>query len=227
MTFEVTIDSTTSGPIQEGDTYEVTALVTNTGASTDTQTIELYTQSGQGGTLRDDSDQTIDPGDTVQVTLTWNTTVGDAGNYEVSVESEDPPPEGVDTSDITVEQPPTAPAFPVTVQTTNSPVTVGGTLTVTALVENSGEQAATQQVSLSVGGQQRDATDVTLENGQSTEVTLAWATGSGDAGSYDAVVASETNQDSTDVIVEDDSGGGDSLRIYNLLSHTCPSVSAY
>ena len=209
MTFEVTIDSTTSGPIQEGDTYEVTALVTNTGASTDTQTIELYTQSGQGGTLRDDSDQTIDPGDTVQVTLTWNTTVGDAGNYEVSVESEDPPPEGVDTSDITVEQPPTAPAFPVTVQTTNSPVTVGGTLTVTALVENSGEQAATQQVSLSVGGQQRDATDVTLENGQSTEVTLAWATGSGDAGSYEAVVASETNQDSTGVTVEDDSGGTD------------------
>jgi len=209
MTFEVTIDSATSGPIQEGDTYEVTALVTNTGSSTETQGITLYTSSGGGQTLRDSSQEMIDPGDTIQVTLTWNTGVGDAGNYEVSVESESPPPEGVDTSDITVEQPPTAPAFPVTAQGTNSPVTVGGTLTMTALVENSGDQVATQQVSLSVGGQQRDATDVTLGNGQSTEVTLAWETGSGDAGSYEAVVASETDQDSTDVTVEDDSGGTD------------------
>jgi phage tail-like protein len=201
MTFEVTIDSDTPGPIQEGDTYEVTASVTNTGSNTQTQTIELYTNAGQGQTLRDDKETTVDPGDTVPMTLTWNTTVSDAGNYEVSVESEDPPPEGVDTDDVTVEAPP---PFPVTVQSTNSPVTAGGNLTVTVLVENTGEQADTQDVTLSVGGSQRDSTEVPLENGQSTEVTLTWETGSGDEGTYDAAVASATDQDTTDVTVESD-----------------------
>ncbi|ERH08556.1 MAG: conserved hypothetical phage tail region protein [halophilic archaeon J07HX64] len=97
-------------------------------------------------------------------------------------------------------------SFILTIQGTNSPVTVGGTLTVTVLVENTGEQAATQQVTLSMGGQQRGVTDVNLGNGQSTEEILNWVTEPGDADSYTAVVESETDQDGTAVTVED--GGG-------------------
>jgi len=97
--------------------------------------------------------------------------------------------------------------FGVTIQSTASPVQEEETLKVDVLVENTGEQADTQRITLSVDGTQRDETEETLENGQSTTVTLTWATEDGDAGTYTAVAASADDRDSTDILVEEDQTG--------------------
>ena len=191
MAFEVTVQ-TTNGPVQAGNSFEVTVSVDNTASTSDTQDVTLNV----GGTQRDV--QTVDLGANggTTITLTWNTAVGDAGTYEFAVSSDDT----TDTGDVTVEEAPQV-TFDVQVSVTNSPVTVGGTLTVDADVTNTGQDPGSQVVTLTVGGQERASTEVTLENGQTKTVSLGWTTGDGDAGTYNAVVASEDTQDSTGVTV--------------------------
>jgi hypothetical protein len=87
----------------------------------------------------------------------------------------------------------------VTVGSTNSPVTEGDTLTVDATIENTGDVAGTQTVTLSVDGTERDSRSVSLGAGSSTTITLSWATVDGDAGEYTAMVASD-NDSATDSV---------------------------
>lgn len=96
-----------------------------------------------------------------------------------------------------------SPYFVIQNISTNSPVTEGESLYVTATVENAGDVADTQNVSLTVGGSQRDVREVTLEPGDGVGVELSWQTGDGDAGNYSATVASENDSDSTSVHVND------------------------
>lgn len=99
----------------------------------------------------------------------------------------------------------TGPNFQVTIDSTNSPVTEGETMEVTATIENTGTASDTQEVTLDIGGAQRDSTEVTLEPGNQTTTTLSWATGSGDAGDYTAAVATANDTAETDVTVEEPS----------------------
>ncbi|MDZ7688031.1 MAG: GLUG motif-containing protein [Halobacteriales archaeon] len=92
--------------------------------------------------------------------------------------------------------------FGVTIDSTNSPVSEGETLTVDTTVENTGDESGTQTVSLTVGGTVRDPVDVTLDGGSSTTETLGWTTGDGDVGDYTATVGSEDDSDTTQVTVE-------------------------
>jgi hypothetical protein len=92
--------------------------------------------------------------------------------------------------------------FQVTIDSTNSPVTEGDTLDVTATVENTGDQQGTQTVDLNAGALGTDSTQVTLAGGANTQVTLSVGTGSGDAGSYTATVSSENDSVSTGVSVQ-------------------------
>jgi PGF-CTERM protein len=92
--------------------------------------------------------------------------------------------------------------FAVTLDSTNSPVEEGETLTVDATVENTGETQETQTVTLSIAGAVRDSANVTLSPGDSQSVALSWTTGSGDAGDYTARVDSDDDSDSTPVSVE-------------------------
>jgi PGF-CTERM protein len=91
--------------------------------------------------------------------------------------------------------------FSVTIDSTNSPVDESETLDVTLTVENTGEQAGTQTVTLSTDGAKRDSTALTLASGESTSVTLSWETDSNDAGEYTATVSSDNDRDSTAVSV--------------------------
>ncbi|QSW99248.1 CARDB domain-containing protein [Haloterrigena alkaliphila] len=102
-----------------------------------------------------------------------------------------------------------SPLFGVTIDGTNSPVTEGETLSVTATVENNGSDAGTQNVTLETDGQRRDAASVTLQPGESTQVTLEWSTTDGDAGEYTALVASGDDEATTGVTIE--SAGGPSV----------------
>jgi len=91
--------------------------------------------------------------------------------------------------------------FRVALTGTNSPVTEGETLEVTATVENEGDADSTQTVTLEIGGDVRDSTSLSLDAGESETVTLTWATGSGDAGSDTATVATDDDSARTDVVV--------------------------
>lgn len=68
----------------------------------------------------------------------------------------------------------------------------GGLLEVTADIENTGDESATQTMVLEIGGEQVDSTSGSLSGGQSTSVTFSYLTADSDAGDRTATVASET-----------------------------------
>jgi len=196
--FKVTVDGTNS-PVREGETLTVDVTAENTGGESDTQTLSLTV----GGTERDPKDITLNGGETTTETLQWTTGEGDAGDYTLTVESEN----DTDTASVTVKDTPGA-NFEVTIDGTNSPVTEGETLTVDVTAENTGDGSGTQTVSLSVGGTERDSLELTLSGGDTSSGTLTWTTEKGDGGSYTATVESENDTDTAAVTVESDGGGG-------------------
>jgi hypothetical protein len=80
-TFEVEILDTNSS-IEESQNLTVTANVTNTGDVADTQALVLNNFDGRPV---DETDLTLDPDESREITLTWETVVGDAGNGTVDV----------------------------------------------------------------------------------------------------------------------------------------------
>lgn len=100
--------------------------------------------------------------------------------------------------------------FAVGIDSTNSPVKVGKKIEVTATIENTGDLSGTQNLTLEVGGEVRDTKEVTLTKNVTNFVTFTWDTESGDAGSYEAVVASSNDTDSVSVKVKkrQQAGGG-------------------
>jgi hypothetical protein len=76
--------------------------------------------------------------------------------------------------------------------TTNSPVVEGETATVTATIENTGEETATQEVVYEGPPANADRT-VTLDGKESTNETFQWETESGDAGEYPVAVSSRND----------------------------------
>ena len=187
--FAIEITGTNSAII-EGDTLEVTATVAYQGADRHTETVALRV----GGVERDATEVTLTGGETRTVTLTWATGEGDAGNYTAQVAT----PNDTAETDVTVEEPG---HFDATVEDTNSPVAVGEDLVVRATVTNTGAHPTTQTVTLTVAGEPRDTTRVTLDAGETRTVTLTWATGDGDAGNYSAAIATPNDTAETDVTV--------------------------
>jgi len=186
--FAVDIVSTTS-PVVESETLDVTATVENTGDLADTQSITLTV-----GSVTDDTTVSLDGGESTTVTLSWDTQPGDAGEHTATVASDN------DTSStgVLVEQPA---SFDVAITDTNSPVVAGEALNVTATIENTGDRSDTQSIDLRIGDQPVDDTTVSLDGGETTSVTLSWDTGPGDAGNYTATVASDDDADAADVRV--------------------------
>jgi hypothetical protein len=187
--FDVAIDRT-DAPIVEGDTLVVDAAVENTGEAEATQTVELLVD----GTTIESSSVTVSGGETETVSLTWGTSDGDAGDHTVTVVSEDTE----NATTITVQE---SAAFAVEINSTTAPVIEGDPLEVTATVQNTGEVAGTRTVNLSADGETIESTTLTLEGGESEQLTLTWATTDGDAGGYTATVASGDDDDSTGVTV--------------------------
>jgi len=187
--FEVTLDAT-NAPIVEGATLEVTATIDNTGDQLGSEEIALDV----GGALRDSTSLALAAGGSQTTTLTWNTGVGDAGDYSAVVASED------DSASRLISVLAEA-HFAVGVDGTNAPVFEGETLEVTATIDNTGDQSDTQEVTLDVGGVQRDSVPLTLSGGESQMIALEWATAVGDAGDYSAVVASEDDSGSASASV--------------------------
>ncbi|MFB6166367.1 MAG: beta strand repeat-containing protein [Haloarculaceae archaeon] len=93
-TFAVSIAGTSS-PVTEGDALSVDATVTNTGGSQGTQTVTL----SAGGAQRDSQSVTLAGGASQSVTLSWQTSTGDAGDYTATVSAGG----ASDTASVTVQ----------------------------------------------------------------------------------------------------------------------------
>jgi PKD repeat protein len=190
--FTVAVDSTNS-PVVEGERLNVSVTVENTNREADTQEVALTV----GGIQRDSSEVTLEGGESTAVSLTWNTGSGDAGNYTASVATAN------DTvrPDVTVHS---ASNVSVTIEETNAPVTEGEDLNTTVTVENIGDRDAHNvEINYTVGGVEHDSTNVTLEPGESTRVTLTWETGAGDSGDYEVSVSIGDDTDTTAVLVHE------------------------
>lgn len=189
--FAVLIDATGS-PVGEGETMTVTATVENTGDATDSQRVGLSV----GGAVRDATEVTLAGGENTTVTLTWETSDGDAGTYTATVATAD----AAASTDVHVLA---AATFRVAIDATNAPVVAGQSLDVTATVSNVGDLPGNRTVTLSVGAVRSDAREVSLSGGENTTVTLSWATDDGDAGNYTATVSTEDDAAERDVRVEE------------------------
>ncbi|MFC7212484.1 CARDB domain-containing protein [Saliphagus sp. GCM10025334] len=98
-----------------------------------------------------------------------------------------------------------APFFAVEITDTNDPISEGDTLILDATVENTGENADTQDVTLDIGdGTYTETISVeNLEDGGFRSISFEWVTQTGDAGEYTATVSSADNSHSKTVTVEE------------------------
>jgi phage tail-like protein len=203
--FDITVDST-NAPVAEGEPLEVTATVENTGGESGAVTAALaaknYTNSISnagsiagggddnssdawkeerlwgGGPFSDSNGLDLDPGQSEQVTLEWDTAPGDEGEHVINAVAIPPwerdewdgpvfaasrssagpgagcdVPVGVragsDPTTVTVsERAPQTPRFSVAIDSTNAPVEEGEDLEVTATVTNTGGEAGIANIAL-------------------------------------------------------------------------------
>ncbi|MFW5907497.1 MAG: CARDB domain-containing protein, partial [Candidatus Natronoplasma sp.] len=168
--------------VVEGDTLQVTADIENTGDEADTQTVEM--SSGVGS---DSKSISLNGGESTTETFTTGTSSGDAGSYTATVSSDN------DSASDTFEV--LEPGY-FAVSGVDAPdVVEGETLEVTAAIENTGGEAATQTVEMS-SDLGNDNVSVTLNPGDSTSETFMIETSSGDVGSYTAEVSSQDDSSS-------------------------------
>lgn len=90
--------------------------------------------------------------------------------------------------------------FEITDFETNSPVDEGESLELTVTIDNVGTASGKQEIQGEVDDVGSDSTDLSLDDGESTTVTLTVPTEAGDVGTHEATVSSQ--DDSDDVTVE-------------------------
>ena len=190
--FEPTILETNS-PVLNGSDFVVTAKVTNTGNLTATKTIKLIS----GGAGSNQTDITLAPGESTNVTLSVPTGALSIGDHTLLFNTED---FTVD-ADLTVVEPGQA-FFDVTIDSTASPITAGETLNVTVTVENIGNVSGTRTVRLLANGSTVASRNLTLAAGAQQSVTLSWAATNDAAGNYTATVSTGDDSDTASVEIK-------------------------
>lgn len=188
--FGVSINESESDPgVTVGETATVAADINNFGEEADTQniTLEIHDSDGTLVHTATEDDLTLAGGEMETVAFDWDTTGEDPGTYDATISSEDD--EG--THEITVSEA-GHPNFAIRIDETNSPVGQGGTLNVTATIDNIGDETGTQDITLDIDGTEEDRIqDLTLADGADETVYLEWETQPGDVGTYEANVSSE------------------------------------
>ncbi len=159
----------------------VTVGVENTGEVEATQTVTLDVP----GLGSDSTDLTLGGGESTNTSLSVSPTSGGTGEYTATVESED------DTVSTNVTVHPKG-TFLVSVVDVDAPIG-GGTLEVTAGVDNTGDQEQSRTIGLELSGVGSNATNVTLGGGASTTVPLGVETTTNDTGEYTASLTSRND----------------------------------
>lgn len=188
---EFAVDSLDTNTPREGEELVATAEVTNVGGEAGEQTVELRIN----GDTVDHTDVMLDPEESEEVSLVWQTEVGDAGEHEVVVASYN---ESAGDS-VSVREDTDDAYLDVDILGTNTPVE-GSDITVRVEVENLGEETGEQEITLDIDGLDTgDAEPVTLRGGASTTLELSAETSAGDSGTYTAVVSSADASDRASV----------------------------
>jgi len=176
--------------VLEGEQVVVDYTVENTGEEEDTQTIEFTVD----GTLEDSEELTLGSGDTHDDTFTWQTQEGDAGDYVISVASED------DVEEVTVTVLEEG-IFNVDIIEYDQEVMEGQEVMVDYRITNTGETEDTQTIEFTVNGDVEDTQEVTLAPEEIYEDEFTWQTEIGDAGEHDIAVVGEDDDDEVTVTV--------------------------
>jgi len=192
--FSVDIKGTNS-PAVEGAKLDVEVNVTNLG---DLEAEQEVTLTGLSGETRDSTNVTLSKGNSKELTLSWDTEVGQNGTGEVAVSTDN----GTETTGVSVIQKPETAFFDMDIQGSNSPVVEGEKLLVGVNVTNYGKKEGTQEVTLTdTEGTKQDNFTVTLKAGERTQRTLTWETDRGDATTGEVTVSSDDDQDAETVSV--------------------------
>ena len=171
---EITEADTT---VLEGKTIQVTATVTNTGNTTDSQQIHLKNDDFEIVDSIAGPPVTLGPGESENVTLTWESANGDAGVRSFGVQS------NTDTATHTVEVRPGA-FYEIDIVEANSPVTAGEPVDVVVNMTNIGNVSGMTGLSIAVDGslKNRTAAGVGVLPGETTRTTLQWDSTEADVG---------------------------------------------
>lgn len=157
-------------PVQAGEDLDVEVTIENTGTVAGQQFVVLA-DGEEFPPIYDDRVVELAPGESETLTLTWATTLTDDGHPSVGVYTQNDN-RTVETSVEAVD----SPQFEVEVSDTNSPVELGDELEVTATVENVGDVAGDQFLSLQFEGAILDIQTLTLDAGAVEVVTFTWET---------------------------------------------------
>jgi len=103
--------------------------------------------------------------------------------------------ERIEEQTLTVDSSPQPVSSEIKILETNSPIEVGDRLTVRAEVENTGGESTTQEIGLIIEDEEMATETVTLDAGESTNVTLSYDTENEDIGPLDIAVSSKTGTD--------------------------------
>lgn len=193
-TFNVTISDTNS-PVSTGGDLNVEATVKNESSDlSDTQTITLDADGGQ----KDSESVSLDPEVETTVTLTWSGP--SPGNYTATISSE------LDSDSTSVKVNDSGPYYDVIIANAPSQVSESGTFDVDITVDNVGDSADTQDITLDISdgvGVVDTQSDVSLGQDESTSFTLTWNSPS--QGEYTATISSSNDSETHEfeVYIED------------------------
>ena len=200
------------GSATQGDLIDVSADVENTGGQTATKAVEFRVDTDDDGSIDNESalasqDVELGPGDSTTVSFEDIDTSELSDTLTHGVFTVD----DTDTAQITVSEPAAA-EFQVSNLQAPENATQGDAIDVSAGIENTGEQTATESVEFRVdangdglgdGGDLIFSTDVELAGGESTTVTFEDVDTSGlDAGSYAHGVFTANDSATAQITVE-------------------------
>ena len=107
------------------------------------------------------------------------------------------------TQTVSVSEAPNPASFQVSNLNVESPVTQGDDATVTATVENAGDEDGTQTVALDVDGSETDSESVTLAGGASQQVSFDVDTAGLSAGDHDVTLSTDDDSASATLAVSE------------------------
>jgi hypothetical protein len=211
-TFEV-VSLDVPSEVDAGTGLTVAYEVENTGSFTDMQNV---TFSAGGDEVAVDAGVTLDAGEREEGTFEYTPSADDAPGLTVAVSTADDTAE----ADIGVALPDEA-TFTVDIDGTNAPLAAGETLVTTATVENAGEATGTQSVVLDGPVVEGNSTQLSLDAGESTQVTLSTAVDASAAGVHEVTVSTEDDEDTIEMEILD--GGTDPTSVFEIVGFDAPS----
>ncbi|MFA1611738.1 choice-of-anchor D domain-containing protein [Halobellus rubicundus] len=197
--YTIDIEESTDRQLASGEEVTVNATIRNIGDGLGVSNIDFSVN----GNVVDTNEQLVLTSGNEQ-TITFNTTLEEPGEYDISVDATSY--DGFDSQDSIDVNVVDDAFYDVNINEANSTLNVveDETVVVNTTVENTVNiDGDTQQINLTVGDEVVANKSVTLTGGESTTFDLEWDTSQTAPGTYDATVASTDDTDSADVTIRE------------------------